>query len=476
MAHSGIKRARTAAVAGAAAAAVTVAGAAPVLAATLNDYDIAGKQFINASCARNEYRVDANVTGTTNDVGGFDRVSFRVWDDGTMKDERIVEVAVGTTKDVTAFLTFTGTFGTGAAGVGIEIADVDAGGAVLGTLASVDPFYPTDVAGPCEIGVERIGGVDRFETAALLSQRFIMASTVLVATSDVFADALAATPLADQVAGPMLLTRPTVLPAKTKGELQRLAPAKIIIVGGTGAVSSAVQAQIQGLVPGATIERIAGSDRYQTSAKIAAKIVQDSSKQVMLATGKSFADGLVLGAYAARENAPLVLTDGTRLAPSVKTFLEGAAADDLYVAGGTGAVSTAVATEAAALTGADLTRFSGTDRYDTSAKVLAKFPAQGGAFIATGQEFPDALAAVPVAGRTDYGVALSRPGSVPGVVMTQIQRLVDGSLDPQLTIVGGTGAVSDAVKTQLQATITARLMPAEKATSAVAPGKNIPLQ
>lgn len=476
MAHSGITRARTAALAGVAAAAVTVAGAAPVLAATLNTHHIEGKQFVNASCARNEYRIDANITGTTNDVGGFDRVAFRVWDDGTMKDERIAEVAVGTTKDVTAFLTFTGTFGTGAAGVGIDIVDIDGAGNDITSLSYTDPFTPPDVAGPCEIGVERIGGVDRFDTAALLSQRFISATTVLVATSDVFADALAATPLADQVAGPMLLTKPTVLPAKTKGELTRLAPTAIIIVGGTGAVSSGVQAQIQALVPGATIERIAGSDRYQTSAKIAAKITQDSSKQVMLATGKSFADGLVLGAYAARENAPLVLTDGTRLAPSVKTFLEGAAADDLYVAGGTGAVSTAVATEAAALTGADLTRFSGTDRYDTSAKVLAKFPAQGGAFIATGQEFPDALAAVPVAGRTDYGVALSRPGSVPAVVMTQIQRLVDGSLDPQLTIVGGTGAVSDAVKAQLQTTITARQMPAERSAPEVAPGRNIPLR
>lgn len=463
-------------VAAAAAVAMAVGGAGPVLAATLDSYTIAGKQFINAACSRNEYRIDAKVTGTTNDVNGFDRVAFRVWDDGTLKDERIAEVQVGTTKDVTAFLTFTGTYGTGAAGVGIVIADVDAAGNDVGTLTIEDPYYPDDVDGACEIGVERIGGPDRFATAALLSQRFITADAALIATSDVFADALAATPLADQLAGPMLLTKPTTLPNPTRSELLRLTPETIIIVGGTGAVSTGVQAQVQALVPGATIERIGGTDRYDTSGRIAARILQDSSKQVMLATGRDFADGLVLGAYAARENAPLVLTNGTSLAPSVRSLLETSGADDLYVAGGTGAVSTGVAAEAASLSGAALTRFSGTDRYDTSAKVLARFPAQGGAYIATGAAFPDALAAVPVAGRTDFGIALSRPGSVPGVVMTQIQRLVDGSLDPQLTIVGGTGAVSDAVKTQLQSTITAAdaAATASEGSTKVDPGTNIP--
>lgn len=424
--------------------------AAPAFAATLEDWDITGIQFINADCSRNEYVVNATFTGTTDDGGGFDKVRVEVWDDGELKDFRVAEVPVGATVDTTSFLSFVGTYLPGAPGVGIMLADADAGGEAVAELDYLDPYFPEDQEGPCEFDVERIGGSERIETAALLAQRFIMADTVVIAKSTDFPDALSAAPLADQVGGPLLLTKPGHLPAKTAAEVTRLQPASIIVIGGAGAVSDDVIADLEALVPvTTTVTRIAGPDRYGTSAAVAAEIIQDSTPQVFLATGEDFPDALVLSALAARENAPLVLARHDSVPTSTQTFLESATYDDLYAAGGTGVLSDAVVDEAAAYGGATATRYQGPDRYETAAVVLAQFPAEGRVMVATGETFPDALTSVPVAGRTGAGIALSRTDAVPASAMAQIERLTLGFSYPLVSVIGGEAALSEDVFNQL---------------------------
>jgi putative cell wall-binding protein len=445
------QRHRRAGVAVVAALGVTGLVAAPALAADVEDVEIVGQQFINEDCARNEYIVTGTYTGDTDDGGGFDDVKVNVWDDGILKDSRTFEVPVGSTVQVSSFLTFTGLFGTGAPGVGIVIEDIDAGGSTVSVLFSQDPFFPEDVDGFCEVGVERIGGADRIETAALLAQRFIAADSVVVATSTEFPDALSATPLADQVAGPLLLTRPGALPADTAAEMTRLSPTKVYVVGGTTAVSTDVVDEIEALVPGATVTRIGGDNRYETSAMLASMIVQDSSKEAFLASGENFPDALVLSALAARNNAPLLLTRGASLSGPTAAALATFDYDDLYAAGGTDVLADSTVTAAAAIGGAMSTRYAGDNRYETSAEVLQEFEPEGDVYVATGEQFPYALTAVPVAGRTDAGIALSRPAEVPAVIMTEIERLVQGSSSPQITVVGGETALSADVFAQLEA-------------------------
>ena len=165
------------------AVALVSATALSASAATLDDWDVTGIQFVNEDCSRNEYVVDATFTGTTDDGGGFDKVRVEVWDDGVEKDFRVVEVPVGATVDTTSFLSFVGTYLSGAPGVGIVINDADASGEPTSSLDLLDPFFPDDQEGPCTFDVERIGGLDRVETAALLAQRFIKADTVVLVKS-----------------------------------------------------------------------------------------------------------------------------------------------------------------------------------------------------------------------------------------------------------------------------------------------------
>lgn len=442
---------RAALTAGGAATALLLTGTATATAADLVDWEPTGIQFVNADCARNEYVVHLELTGTTDDYHGFDLVEVELWDDGELKGSDVVELEVGTTTERTVYFSFVGRYGTGVPGVGIYVNDIDATGSSVGTtLDSVDPFIPEDRDGACSFGIERVGGADRVETAALLAQRFIVADTVVVASSRAFPDALAAAPLSLQEAGPMLLTHPQRLPAPTRQEIERFEPERIIVIGGSGAVADDVLDELAAAAPGATVERIGGPDRYATSALIADQIVQDSTPEVFLATGTDFPDALVLSAMAARNSAPILLTRPGALPDATRTFLEGATYDDVWVGGGEGAVSAAVMDEATAIGSAAGYRFAGADRYETAALVLAFFPPQDRVMVATGQEFPDALTAVPVAGRTGAPVALSRPDRVPAAVVDEISRIVEGSSAPQITLVGGEGALHPSVRTQLE--------------------------
>jgi putative cell wall-binding protein len=451
----------TATAAALAAGSLTALAALPAAAATLEEYEITGVQFINEDCSRNEYVVNATVTGTTDDGGGFDRLSFQVWDDGTLKDAREREVAVGSTVDLTAFLSFVGLYGTGAPGVGIIIEDISAGGGSDGYLVVEDPFFPEDVDGPCTFDVERIGGADRIATAVLLSQqKFVRADTVMIATAADYPDALTAAPWAAQQGAPLLLSRPEGLPGSVVDELQRLSPSRVVVLGGAGALSQQVVMEAEAALPSATVDRVGGSTRYATAGLIAQEVVQDSSAEVFVASGEDFPDALVLSALAAREQAPLVLVKETSVPSATGSALAALDYDALFAAGGTGVISDAVLTEAA--DGVPVTRYAGADRYATAEQILEQFPAEGTVLVATGQEFPDSLTAVPVAARTDAGVALTRPDSVPAGILDEIDRLISGSAFPLITIVGGEAAVHPSVQAQLEALFAGAADPADR--------------
>ncbi|MEA3501525.1 MAG: cell wall-binding repeat-containing protein [Actinomycetota bacterium] len=91
---------------------------------------------------------------------------------------------------------------------------------------------------------------------------------VYVATGENFPDALGAGPAAAIVKGPILLVSKNAIPVATKAELVRLAPGKIIIVGGTAVVSASVANGLKAYA--GSVVRIAGANRYETAAKLSA--------------------------------------------------------------------------------------------------------------------------------------------------------------------------------------------------------------
>lgn len=292
--------------------------------------------------------------------------------------------------------------------------------------------------------VDRISGADRYETAAQIAAEYPSGvETVFIASGSLFPDALSAQS-PDESPVPVLLTRATALPPSTAAALTDLAPATVRIVGGEGAVSADVQAAIEELLPEATVQRVAGPDRYITSARLARQFPRNLEK-VYLASGQNFPDALAGGALAGRDNAPVLLTRGTALPSAVAGALGYLNPHEVVILGGTGAVSAAVAADVDEIV-PTVTRISGADRYATAAAVAELFPRDSEAYLASGQDFPDALAGAALAGSQNRPVLLTRSDTLPAGTLAGLDHV-----SPQaLTILGGTGAVNAAVEGDLE--------------------------
>jgi putative cell wall-binding protein len=193
--------------------------------------------------------------------------------------------------------------------------------------------------------VERLGGADRYATAAAVSAASFGSSVpvAFVATGQNFPDALAGGPAAALLGGPVLLTKYAELPAATAAELQRLRPQQIVILGGAaGAVSSAVEAALRSFSP--SVSRVAGADRWETAAAVAARFFP-SAADVFLATGRNYPDALAGGAYAGRDHRPLLLTKGGALTAPTRGQLVRLDPSRTWILGGPVAVSDAIVTE-----------------------------------------------------------------------------------------------------------------------------------
>jgi len=98
-----------------------------------------------------------------------------------------------------------------------------------------------------ETRVSRRSGADRYATAAAVAATYPASVPVAyVATGENYPDAIAGGPAAARDGGPLLLVRRDSIPAATAGQLARLKPGKIVVLGGTGAVSAGVASALAG--------------------------------------------------------------------------------------------------------------------------------------------------------------------------------------------------------------------------------------
>ncbi|QBI21534.1 alpha/beta fold hydrolase [Egibacter rhizosphaerae] len=310
------------------------------------------------------------------------------------------------------------------------------------TCATEPPprFHPVLSEAPT-VGVARVAGDDRYETAAALSgwSRPQGAATAVVASGETFPDALSGGAAAGALGGSLVLTPADELSDEAAEELARLAPAQVYVAGGSEAVADAVVDAI-GEAVGAPVERLAGADRYETAAAVSAATAPDPEEvgTVYLATGEAFPDALSGGASAAAEQAPLLLSHADRMPEATAAELDRLDPDEVVVLGGTAALSGEVAGEVAE-TGAEVTRVDGEDRYETAAAVAERVgPGIGWAFVASGETFADALAAGPVAaGRGP--LLLARPDAVPAAT----EAALTARAPDYVGLAGGSAAVGE---------------------------------
>lgn len=314
------------------------------------------------------------------------------------------------------------------------------------------------------VNTTRVGGSDRYATAAAL----FSGTKAVLASGANFPDALSANYLTGVLGAKTLLTAPTVLPSVTLNKLITSGVTDVYIVGGVGAVSTAVANQIAathvGNVPTAAfinVVRIAGIDRYATNMAVNEYQFATHST-VIVATGANFADALAVGPAVSGKHLPLVLTATSALSPSAKQQLVDMNVSNVVIVGGTGAVSSAVESAIKGM-GISITRLAGTDRTQTAAAIATwetNTVANGGlAFtgvatvhIANGANFPDALAAGPVAGAAQNVILLSLSPTSLGVGAPTYLSGMAGTVTT-LNALGLTGAVSPAVMTAAAAAL-----------------------
>ena len=198
-------------------------------------------------------------------------------------------------------------------------------------------------------GAFRIAGANRYATASAVSQGFLPgAPNVFIATGLSFPDALAGVPASGVLGGPLLLTATTSLPNETKLELQRLNPARVVILGGTGVVSNSVASQI-GTSAGAPVVRWAGANRFATAATVSTNSFGSRAQTAFVANGLSFPDALAGGPSGGAFGGPMLLTQSTSLPPATAAELMVRNPARIYVLGGTSVVSASVVTQIDAL-------------------------------------------------------------------------------------------------------------------------------
>lgn len=244
------------------------------------------------------------------------------------------------------------------------------------TRTASDPWSPDPSVGatlgrtstPIDIEVSRHRFVDGSADHAVISR------------SDVFADALAGSPLTAD--GPLLFTARTRAPVGVMDELDRVLAdgGRVYLLGGVVAIDESVATQLRDA--GHDVVRLHGATRIETSLDVAEEVVRlypDAATTVLIARSAgpaadpngsaAWVDSVSAGAWAALERHPVVLTPTDGLDAGVAAFLDGR--DTAIVLGGRVALSEDVAGQAAELV-ASVRRVEGETRSHTAAAVLTE--------------------------------------------------------------------------------------------------------
>ena len=245
----------------------------------------------------------------------------------------------------------------------------------------------------------RIGGKDRIDTAIKISKdNYDKAKTVIVVRHDLFPDSMTASVLAKLKDAPILLNPTDKLDSRVADEIKRLGAEEIIIVGGQNSVSEKVREDLKAYDSDKNVERISGVDRYGTSEMVAKRVTGITGKKHtgVVASGQVFPDALSVGTFASREGYPILLVKKDSVPSQIQNAIKDLDINKTYIAGGTNTISKS--TEAK-LPGV-LERMAGNTRYETSVAIAkSKFGASKEAYIASGEEFADALVISPISGK-----------------------------------------------------------------------------
>jgi putative cell wall-binding protein len=296
------------------------------------------------------------------------------------------------------------------------------------------------------------------------------AGAAVLATTANFPDALAASALAASADAPILFTAPDRLDPATAEELDRVLErgAGVFLMGGTAALSDRVAEQVR--ARGFAVERVSGATRLETAAAAARAIGTPDDGTVVIARAfggataqqdrtTGWVDSISCGGFAARAQAPLLLTETDRLSRTTAEVLGQVGARRAIVCGGSGAVADAVLV-ALRERGVVATRVAGATRVETAVDAATRLFGAGNpgnrehvVVHGYGEHYAYGLAATQLSGRRNAPILLTGAqeptrcddGSQPSRATLCYLGRASTDAPARLTVLGGGGLVSQPV-------------------------------
>jgi putative cell wall-binding protein/lysophospholipase L1-like esterase len=186
-----------------------------------------------------------------------------------------------------------------------------------------------------------------------------------------------------------------------------------------------------------TFTPLAGTDKYQTALKIAQK-GWTTSENVIIARGDVLADALAAAPLAYAKEAPILLTKTDKIPAGVLEELKEMKVKKVYIVGGTGAVTKAVADKFDV--DFDVERIEGKTRVETSYNIAQEAfgVAPKDVVIVNGYAYIDALSVSSIAAKKGIPILLVNNNKL----STDVASYITGKT---VYAVGGTGVLSNEV-------------------------------
>lgn len=217
--------------------------------------------------------------------------------------------------------------------------------------------------------MESLIGSGRWETAIKISQNgWSNATNAILVNDSSIADALSATPFAKLKDAPILLTGSEKLDDRTSVELKRLGVKNVFLIGGVNTLGKNIEKQLS--TDSITYNRISGNDRYETSLKLAEELskAKEVSNIVVVSGEKGLADAVSVGAAAAQEGIPIILSNPSNGIKIAENFIKNQNIEKSYIIGGIYSIPTSIEKNIP-----NSKRISGNNRNETNAKVIQEF-------------------------------------------------------------------------------------------------------
>lgn len=205
---------------------------------------------------------------------------------------------------------------------------------VLGGTLSVNDSVVEQLEAATDVEITRVAGRSRYDAnVSAVEENFVQANHAVIASGEVYSDALYGVSYANTIDAPVVLTNTNRLEASTVELLKDLGVEGVTIIGGPLTVSEAVEGQLAEL--GIEHSRIAGRNRYIGSAEVAEE-AYDNPANVVVASGEVFSDALVSAPLAQKLDAPILLVRNNRMEDVVEGYLteNRIALDNIYIQGG----------------------------------------------------------------------------------------------------------------------------------------------